>query len=333
MIDRPCSCVGVHEKGNEMRVLYVSSNIKQILDYEPSEMIGKPTLSFIASDLVPAYAGDFGERTPENVSVGYTRVRHRDGTSLAIRIISFACSDIQFNVGSFDPNGSFELLLETTRVQRFQYMAKDSGRSETLARIQQALGDDVASALITRPAPPSYRLSPVVTQACLILNNLGPNTDNSPLGPKILFATNSISLIVNADACDLHGLEFLSLVVTADIAKAGEFLQQVASKPDVTFVVLNMRYNPLGPDTEQNETVPVEIMGIGSECGGILLCQPANWPRSQRRDRQGTQRAAVHIINDNEDDNANYLSLEELISSDIDTSDYGDAWRAVALDD
>ncbi|ORX73213.1 hypothetical protein DL89DRAFT_265336 [Linderina pennispora] len=280
MIDRPCSWVGVHEKGNEMRILYVSSNIKQILDYEPSEMIGKPTLSFIASDLVPAYAGDFGERTLENVSVGYTRVKHRDGTSLAIRIISFACSDIQFNVGSFDPNGSFELLLETARVQRFQYMAKDNGRSETLARIPAGTG-----------------------RQC-----------------KIEFATNSMSLIVNADACDLHGLEFLLLVVTADIAKAGEFLQQVASKPDVTFVVLNMRCNPLGPDTEQNETVPVEIMGIGSECGGILLCQPANWPR--------TQRGAVHIINGNENDSANYLSLEELISSDIDTSDYGDAWRA-----
>ncbi|KAJ1948039.1 hypothetical protein FBU59_001778, partial [Linderina macrospora] len=292
VIDRPCSWVGVHEKGGEMRILYVSSNIKRILDYDPGEMIGQPAWSFVTSDLVPAYANDFGQRTSENVSVGYTRVERKDGTSFAIRVISFACSDIQFNVGSFDPSGSFERLLETTRVQWFQYATKDSARSETLVRIQQALGNSGADGeptSQTAPAPSRFSSPPVaaapVVQACLILNNLHSNTEAAPLGPQIVFATNSMTLIISSDASDLHGVPFLSLVAPSDVVKAGEFLQRVASKPDVTFTMLNILNDPLqdsgsaGSGNGRSESMLVEVMGIGSECGGILLCQPVRAER------------------------------------------------------
>ncbi|KAJ1951223.1 hypothetical protein FBU59_000295 [Linderina macrospora] len=324
---RAGSWVGVHDMTDDMRILYISSNLYDIVNVHASDCIGVPATEFITGESLDSYPATFAGHTSDNIFIGYVRVTIPVDTVIVIRTISFVCSNITFIIGSADPTGLYERMMARDHIKRFRYVAKDENRMETLAQIKQAISDvsepenqtaeDSQQGLHSR----THEHAHVLIQACIVLDNLEQIDDRTPHGPGISFLTNSMEQIIDVDATDLQGIPFLSLVAADDIAKAGKFLQDVASNTDISFTTLKLFRNPFGAPVEEQSPayVTVELMGAGSESGAILLCQPAVGLQLRRMDcDQG--------------DDAGYMTLEELVSSEAETSGYDSAWRDIRAD-
>ncbi|KAJ1644858.1 hypothetical protein LPJ64_003517 [Coemansia asiatica] len=152
-----------------------------------------------------------------------------------------------------------------------------------------------------------YRSRGRFLQACLVLERQRAVDDVAPWGPRVVFASRSFEAIVNLDASDVQGLSFLALVAAEDTVKAARFLERVAGSQTVVVEKL-LLVN--GGQADNNRPVCVEVVAAGSDDGAILLCRP---------DR-------MRGLGQNDDDSG-YTSLEDIISSDPETSGLSDAWR------
>ncbi|KAJ2666375.1 hypothetical protein GGH99_006756 [Coemansia sp. RSA 1285] len=169
-------------------------------------------------------------------------------------------------------------------------------------------------------------------RACLIVDKVTEPGDQNPMGPRIIFASSSLSRITNVDACDIQGTPLMSLVPPEDVTKTARFLERVSVSDDVVIdflrlLVLDDEFANDGVNSSNDNDdsadegyrnplvakgfVDVEVMAAGSADGIILLCQQI---RSGR------------ILPNGSYDSEGYLSLEEIISSDIETSDYSGNW-------
>ncbi|KAJ2377504.1 hypothetical protein GGI05_006861, partial [Coemansia sp. RSA 2603] len=122
------------------------------------------------------------------------------------------------------------------------------------------------------------------------------------MGPQVLFASRSFGKMIGVDTSDIQGSSFLSLVAPEDMVRASAFLERVASNMDVIVERLRMR-------VEQHDAKEAEVMAAGSDEGTILLCQ---------------MEKCGNVV-----DSSGCLSLEELISSDPETSDVASDWHRV----
>ncbi|KAJ1952534.1 hypothetical protein EC988_003507 [Linderina pennispora] len=321
---RAGSWVGVHDMSDDMRILYASSNLYDIVNIHASDCIGTPATEFITGESLETYPANFAGHTTDNVFISYVRITTSDGSAVVIRTISFICSSIAFIIGSFDPNGLFERMMQRDHIKRFRYVTKDENRMETLMQINQAISEEPDSGSSTAVAPQerlhgsTQEHQHVLIQTCIILDNLERVDSRTPHGPTITFLTNSMEQIIDVDATDLQGTPFLSLVAVDDISKAGEFLQDVASNSDISFTTLKLLRHPFGAPAEGQPPacITVEMMGAGSETGAILLCQPAVGLHLQR-------------MNCDLDEDTGYMTLEELVSSEAETSECDSAWRGI----
>ncbi|KAJ1801651.1 hypothetical protein LPJ75_006415, partial [Coemansia sp. RSA 2598] len=253
----PETVLVVHDKTPTMRILYVSSNVRQVMKYEPADVIGQPSYQYVTGSGKTTFKRTFGSEATSMVLESNVQAYDGEGRFVVFRIIHFNCDNMGFNISISCPD-------------------------------------------MQPPVTPAIRtlVSKIgVVSACLVLETGGSE------GPTILFASRSFSRIVGVDTDEVQGLGFLSLVAPADIVRAGAFLESVFDSNDVmverlTFVV------------EGRET-SVEVMAAGSREGVMLLCQ---------------MKAHGNVAG-NED--AGYLSLEEIISSDPETSDCPDMWRPV----
>ncbi|KAJ1795480.1 hypothetical protein LPJ56_007317 [Coemansia sp. RSA 2599] len=109
------------------------------------------------------------------------------------------------------------------------------------------------------------------------------------------------------DSSDVQGTSFLALVKTEDMLKAAQFLDKVASSQ--TIVVERLQLVSSG--WADNRPVCIEVVAAGSDDGAILLCRTDRLVGSTGRS----------------DDGSGYTSLEDIISSDPETSGLSDAWR------
>ncbi|KAJ1958929.1 hypothetical protein GGI12_004610 [Dipsacomyces acuminosporus] len=152
-------------------------------------------------------------------------------------------------------------------------------------------------------------------QACFVLGDFSPNDPDGDAGPKIVFTTDSINRILDVDSCDLQGVPFLSLVAMEDNQKAYGFLERSFNSSELVLERLHLLANPIDDAQLRNpRTVTVEFLGIGSDEGAIILCQI------------GRTRISGRV-----DNNSGYMSLEDIISSEPDTSDFPDEWRQMGL--
>ncbi|KAJ1947004.1 hypothetical protein EC988_005468, partial [Linderina pennispora] len=142
MPQRPGSWIAVHDTSSEMRMLYISSNAKNIIDHEPSECIGRPISDFLTSECAISYTDKFASRTSDNITVGYITMYGPipNTDPFVIRIISFICDSIHFTVASYHP--IYEHMLERERVRRFRFAAEDEARQTTMRQIQQAIHNE-----------------------------------------------------------------------------------------------------------------------------------------------------------------------------------------------
>ncbi|KAJ1959296.1 hypothetical protein GGI12_004408 [Dipsacomyces acuminosporus] len=140
-------------------------------------------------------------------------------------------------------------------------------------------------------------------QACIVLEDLKANNASGKPGARIIFTTDSINRILDVDSCDLQGMPFLSLVALEDTTRAANFLDKASNSNALALENLRLLVNPLeNGQLGYPKTVSVEFMAMGSDDGAIMLCQ------------------LKQPVCD--DGNEGYMSLEDIISSDPETSDF-----------
>ncbi|KAJ2388420.1 hypothetical protein H4S02_002877 [Coemansia sp. RSA 2611] len=325
----PITCIAVHDKTPELRVLYVSSSIREATQYEPSEIVGRPTLPFLASGNADDYRKLAEAQHHNNVVITSILGRPKPGYLLFVRVFHFNCDNIAVNLCVIDPNPIPESTeAEPLRIEVYNPRRDSCADGEPNPGHAEAQGIDSNSSLLGS----LYRSSRVMhcartmTKACLILEGSLTALDDEPAGPKVLFASNSFSRILDVDASDVQGLPFLALVATADTVAAARFLEKMAA-PNGQMVLdsLQLLANPTpavsadsaGEDQQaQRRVVTVEVLGAGSDDGAIILCQLERPARSR------------HRVADESD---GYISLEDIISSDPETSDANDMWTTAEL--
>ncbi|KAJ1812617.1 hypothetical protein LPJ56_003804 [Coemansia sp. RSA 2599] len=293
-----------------MRVLYASSNIRRVLQFEPSEVVGQPALAFVNNNKADEYVEQFCHPTNNTVLISNMVVDSRDQTPTFLRIIHFSCDNLEFNVALKYPD--------------IGAMAAISGQP-SLPPMTSADMSGVAAAVMARDGRRrierrcrmrrSYRPRGQQPgfQACLVLENQRRGVDPGVLGPLIVFASTSFERIVGMDASDLQGVEILSLVAPEDVVRTAEFLERAAGSEGVELSTLRFAVHG-----HPGRFVTVETLGAGSDDGAVLLCQP---------DRASLQQ--MHRDGWGGDEADGYLSLEEIVSSDPETSDFSDIWQSL----
>ncbi|KAJ2900011.1 hypothetical protein GGI21_003735 [Coemansia aciculifera] len=299
--------IGIHDKTPSMRILYVTSSIRDVLGFEPEEAVGQTAMWFIANGKAEEFRRLVGREVSED-SVLITKlfVRTRSGIPVYVRLLNFSCDNLAFNVcfvysEQLEPPQVDHTPLPVELVHGQSELAL---RRHSLLRAHQESSRGMASAGGGR-----------LVRACLMLEPIGTDEDssnNSPMGPRVLFASNSFDRIVGIDASDVQGMPFLLLVAPQDVARAGAFLDTVKTAGTVVVDHFMLLANP---HDAQARPVAVEIMAAGADSGAVMLCQLAK--------RNGPSTAAAAVDNDVLD---GYMSLEEIISSDADTTDIGDVW-------
>ncbi|KAJ2401413.1 hypothetical protein GGI23_001412 [Coemansia sp. RSA 2559] len=171
-------------------------------------------------------------------------------------------------------------------------------------------------------------------KACFILNTI--DSDPASQGPTIEFVTNTVSDIFGGDT-DGHEImdrPFLSLVAPQDVTKAAVYLDSLRKTTKPQLCGLRLLRDPMGPSTRQtgdDEYINVDLFGASSEDKILLLCQ--------KRREKGFLDAPiapgkipvgeVSKLPPKDDDMAQYMSLDQIISSNPDTTDVDGHWSEV----
>ncbi|KAJ1877883.1 hypothetical protein H4R99_001249 [Coemansia sp. RSA 1722] len=308
----PLAYIAIHDKTPMMRVLYASSNIRRVLQFEPSEVVGQPALAFVNNGKADDYVEQFGRPTNDTVLISDMVVDSRDATPTFLRIIHFSCDNLEFNVALKYPD-----------MAPASSIGSRAPQPMTPADVSQVASAAVASegrrrrrieqrCLMRRSYRP--RGQQRAFQACLVLERQRRTDETVVAGPRIVFASASFERIVGVDASDLQGVDLLTLVVPDDVVKTAEFLDRAAVSEGVELDTFRFAMCD-SPDRH----VAVEVIGAGSDDGAVLLCQP---------DRASLQQMRMAGQGSAETDG--YMSLEEIVSSDPETSDFSDIWQSLA---
>ncbi|KAJ1964835.1 hypothetical protein GGI12_001171 [Dipsacomyces acuminosporus] len=294
---QPTTFIIINVRSPGMPILYVSSSIREALLYEPQEFIGRSALEFAANTGdVEELRKHHGMFTEDNVIMTNCVVKSKNNQSVFIRTIVFACANVNFGIVDTFPNiSSNEQLAQqqdmgSLSIQRFKCILSE--QQQTAA--SNTLGMNAIYSLRT-----TY-------QACMVTENKGDNVT----GPEIVFITSSINRILDVESSDLHGMPFLSLVAIDDTIKACEFLEKAMFSEELALEKLKLLVNPLEESQIRNpRLVTVEFMAKGSDDGVIMLCQVGRYTRAGCSDNDG------------------YMSLEDIITSDPETSDCPEQWN------
>ncbi|KAJ2505308.1 hypothetical protein GGF44_003267 [Coemansia sp. RSA 1694] len=297
-----------------MRVLYVTSSIQDVLGFEPADIIGQTALGFLANGDAEEYRTQVGgQQSVEGVLVTKVHARTRSGELIYIKILNFSCDNLAFNVGFAYSEEAAPTRMERGPLRVELVHREPIGGTPALMYGESEQLQSRRHSLLTAHQERNRRQGlggdGRLVRACLLLEPIGACTDASPMGPRVLFASNSFDRIVSIDTCDVQGMPFLLLVAPEDVARAGQFLDNVKAAATVVVDQFQLLANPLDEQAEgrQARTVAVEIMAAGADSGAVMLCQL----------RGGLAEEAL---------SDGYMSLEEIISSDPDSSDVGEQW-------
>ncbi|KAJ1954450.1 hypothetical protein GGI12_005787 [Dipsacomyces acuminosporus] len=238
-----------------------------------------------------------GSQTDSNVILTSAFIKGRHGEDILTRGISFVCGTVGLVMITAYINVMRDQSSQTVDIQTYKCILSNDENSAGAAN----------SSVENRDTNSMYLIKSAY-QACMVLEEMCANN----LNPKIVFATDSINRILDVDSCDLQGEPFLSLVAMEDKGKAAAFLEKTLNDNDLVLERLHLSLNPWEDgQLADPRCVSVEFMAMGSDDGAIMLCQLEQPWISGRSENVG------------------YISLEDIISSDPETSDFPDLWNAM----
>ncbi|KAI7825411.1 hypothetical protein BX661DRAFT_199260 [Kickxella alabastrina] len=243
----PRSYIAVNDKTPLMRVLYVSPNIQE----------------------------HFGRMINRNIQVTNMVVDARGGTPVYLRMLHFTCDALEFSVALRYPDLA---ALPSIVAQPTAAAKKEAeGEAEAVARERELDARLVEKTPTRQYSGSSTGMHTSVVgayarqQACLVLERYEGFVDGSgggsPMGARIVFASNSFGRTLNMDSSDIQGRAFLELVDPEDVVRAARFLDCVSRSISVESEHLRFM------DGDAGGSVLVEVLAAGSHDGAILLCQ------------------------------------------------------------
>ncbi|KAJ2724354.1 hypothetical protein GGI07_002033 [Coemansia sp. Benny D115] len=239
------------------------------------------------------------------VSVMHINVQKNGGDLVAARVAIFSCDSCNVIIAMTYPD-RLHPSSPTLDIKRHQDAISQPRRD---ASIHVSRETRIRSCLV---------LGRSDTSEILLPNGQSSGVFTNPDGPVVVFATNSISNLLEIDGDELIGSSFLRLVAPESLTAAAQFLADVVEGEDVVFTTLYLLYNPLDTTqgVESRKRVEVEFVGAKSEDGTVLLCRKVRvWNTPRTESLMATDQGNHADLNDG------YISLADLLSSDPDTSD------------
>ncbi|KAJ2235748.1 hypothetical protein H4R99_001391 [Coemansia sp. RSA 1722] len=312
----PISYVMIFERAGPENILYVSGNCQKVLGYTPEEMVGTSALNYSYDSHAKHYSCQWPADNPE---LGVTMLPHnlqrRDGTVVYVHAISINCTGHLFTIVVAYPELG-DIRVQDSILYKLQYEVDFRHNAEeslkSLSDIGSVVSTDTTNSDIIYPKYPKvtreslqkahvYTARACRAKACFVLRI------EEQQGPVVEFVTNSISNVFNGDVdgYELIDRPFLSIVDQKDIVKAAGFFQSLKDSHTPQLCAFGLMQNPFG---DSSDIVQVELFGASSDDKFVLLCQ-------KRRNVVAA------------DDETQYMSLEEIISSDYESSDFNESWH------
>ncbi|KAJ1863337.1 hypothetical protein LPJ78_004117 [Coemansia sp. RSA 989] len=324
-LDRP-AFIGIHEKNDSTRVLYVSSGIRQAIGFMPSQVVNTEAKSFISDDFdnndyMKIY--ESGATEDDDESNAYTwevHLRTATGESVLHRLIGFSCENSILFIGVSFP----EAPLSSKRELEVQALDGAMKRMNVTREHKQPRGS---------PSVPLYYSRSRQAKAALVLERPDAlvetqETGRRPAGPLVVFVTGSISRLIDADTSDLMRFPFLKLVAPECVLLVSRYFEKLNSSMDILFETFSLLQRPHVIDgdvvtaDEDNQRVVVECLGAAVQDGVAIMIRKLRAMPPPKKDTLGNYIAApLAAESDNE-----HMSLFDLVSSEPETSDAPDGW-------
>ncbi|KAJ2773713.1 hypothetical protein IWQ57_001172 [Coemansia nantahalensis] len=337
-VQRP-SYIGIHTRDSSLRVLYITSGVEAALGYPPEAIINNSAGDFLTdqfdvADLSWIYGskGDGEDETDvASAYAMYFNINAADGTPVLHRMTTFKCDNCVVYIAITSPErphygrtglevqlldqGMKQLVVSQKRREYQAAAAHGYRQASQQASMYRAQGAQVKAAFVLE------RLDAVETDT--------DEHGTRVAGARVVFVTGSVSRLIDADTSDLHQVPFMKLVAPEDLLHVGRFFDRLAETTDVLFETFSLLSRPpvvegdVAVDDNENTRVVVECVGAGSRDGAALLLAKLRTMPPPKRDSMGNYiHSRVHEVSDE----AGYISLSELISSDPDSSDVPAAW-------
>ncbi|KAJ2122307.1 hypothetical protein IW147_003504 [Coemansia sp. RSA 720] len=338
----PLSYIVIFERASPENIIFASSNCEQVLGYTPQEMVGTSAMTYSADSHAKHYSCEWPADNPElGVTMMPHNLRRKDDSTVYTHSIAINCSGYLFTVvNAFPELGHVDLgesvLYKLQHETDFVQLDADKARASTDQSVCSVDQCEDSSMSLVSPALPvvtaeSLRRAHVFTarasriKACVIVDH-----SDDVHGPMIEFVTNTIGNIYSGDvdAHELIGRSFFSLLKAEDVSRAASYLDCLIQNARPQMCTLRLVRQPLDeePTVEHAESIEIEVFGASSGSKIMMLCQRI------RRNRKLNVASTNHRAGfDDDDDDLPYMSLEDIISSDPESSDLNDQWYKVPL--
>ncbi|KAJ2356919.1 hypothetical protein GGF43_001771 [Coemansia sp. RSA 2618] len=347
--------IGLHERTPMAGILYCSSGVRQALGYTPASLSSQEKRLSVADTFgleqysrifVPSSNKD--EEDDENsfddeanIFTMYLYLLHEDGQPVYTRVTSFKTDTCVLAVVTAFPEVPFVSRSEI----EFEVLDRKMGQMD-IARHEEACAKE---GLASNRGGKGRR---VVDQrkrnkSTFVVKNKRAKvafvlehphvasieteeTGRRPTSSVIVFATGSISSLLDVDTSDVVGIPFLKLVAPEDIVHVSRYFERLSDDTaDVQFETFRFMQRPqiingdIQVADEQNSRVLVEVLGAAVEDGVVLLARKVRVEPPPTRDTLGNY---VRPSGGIQSDDLDFLSLADIISSNPETSDVGAGW-------
>ncbi|KAJ1807869.1 hypothetical protein LPJ77_002738 [Coemansia sp. RSA 2523] len=333
--------IGLHERTPMASILYCSSGVRPALGYTPASLASQEKRLTVADTFgLQQYSRIFTHNDDEDEEVSfddeasiftmYIYLNDHNEHPVLCRVTSFKTDTCVLAVVTTFPEVPFVSRPEIEVEILDRKMAQEDASRQEAAKTAVKKGrsgrrsrDRSTFVVKNKRAKVAFVLEhPHVTTIET------EETGRRPNSSVIAFATGSISSLLDVDTSDVAQIPFLKLIAPEDILHVSRYFERLSDATDVQFETFRFMQRPqiiagdIAVADENNSRVLVEALGAAVEDGVVLLVRKVRVEPAPTRDTLGN----FVRPRDHDFDDADFMSLADIISSDPGTSDAGDGW-------
>ncbi|KAG0051408.1 hypothetical protein BGZ83_003794 [Gryganskiella cystojenkinii] len=251
------SYLSFHDLTPEGRFLWSSSNITDVLGYDPEELLGVPAYELLHPEDIPLTRVTHHENILNDLVASQIVLRYqtKSGGYIACLSIFSLCYDFILNCSTVvDPEDGVYRQIRAHSAAMTRLVGSRKQEFERIKRHHEAFQAKSWNPSALEPEP----------RACIILNRFARNL-------VVMYASASIELIFHVQPDQIVGKPFLLYIRADDLAS---FVEQVDMAKSSN-IITHMRFWFQSPQFAQE--IPCEAMIFGSSDGMVAVlrrCKP-----------------------------------------------------------
>ncbi|KAJ2849754.1 hypothetical protein IWW36_002402 [Coemansia brasiliensis] len=339
------SFLGIHSRDMETKILYISSGCRNCMGFTPAEMTANEASGYIFDSYNSVYptlyldnqaSGEGDEDDESSAFCIYMNLRTASNVPVLHRVITMRADNCVIVVVTAFPEAPIRDRREL-QVQTLDGKLKKLTINPEQVQLERRRKEAAAAQQRGGGRVPLYYARSRQIKAVLVLEHpevAEIETEESgrrPAGPHIAFSTSSISRLIDVDNSDIMNYPFMKLVAPEDLLHVGSYFDRLSKSSDVLFETFSLLQRPhviegdVFVSDEENPRVVVEALGANVQDGIAILIRKLKVVPAPKRDSMGNYiHSRVHEISEE----SGYVSLSELISSDVETTDAGE-WERI----